>query len=41
MLDGTIRNLKAEQEKRESDIEQRRSVTAEHAAIAAGILRVS
>jgi superfamily II DNA or RNA helicase len=40
MLEGTIRNLTAEQQKRESEIEQLRSVTAEHAPIAAGILRV-
>jgi superfamily II DNA or RNA helicase len=41
MLEGTIRNLTAEQEKREAEIEQLRSVTAEHAPIATGILRVS
>jgi len=41
MLDGTIRNLTAEQQKREADIEQLRSVTAEHVPIATGILRVS
>jgi superfamily II DNA or RNA helicase len=41
MLEGTIRNLTAEQQKREADIEQLRSVTAEHVPVAAGILRVS
>jgi hypothetical protein len=41
MLEGTIRNLTAEQKKREAEIEQLRSVTAEHVPIAAGILRVS
>ena len=40
MLEGTIRNLSAEQQKREGEIEQLRSVTAEHAPIAAGIVRV-
>lgn len=41
MLEGTIRNLTVEQQKREAEIEQLRSVTAEHLPIAAGILRVS
>lgn len=41
MLEGTIRNLKAEQLKREGEIDALRSVTSEHAPIAAGILRVS
>ncbi len=41
MLEGTIRNLTAEQQKRESEIEHLRSVTAEHVPIATGILRVS
>jgi len=41
MLEGTIRNLTAEQQKREAEIEQLRSVTAEHVSIATGILRVS
>ncbi len=40
MLEGGIRNLKAEQESREAEIERLRSVTAEHAIIAAGILEV-
>jgi len=40
MLDGTIRNLRAEQQKREDEIEELRSVTAEHVPIATGILRV-
>jgi hypothetical protein len=40
MLDGTIRNLKAEQQKREGEIEELRAVTAEHVPIATGILRV-
>ncbi len=40
MLDGTIRNLRAEQQKREAEIEELRSVTAEHVPIATGILRV-
>jgi hypothetical protein len=41
MLEGTIRNLTAEQQKREAEIEQLQFVTAEHVLIAAGILRVS
>jgi superfamily II DNA or RNA helicase len=40
MVDGTIRNLAAEKEKREGEIEQLRFVTAEHVPIATGILRV-
>jgi superfamily II DNA or RNA helicase len=40
MLEGGIRNLKAEQESREAEIERLRSVTAEHAIIAAGVLQV-
>ncbi|MFB3924399.1 MAG: hypothetical protein ACE145_21975 [Terriglobia bacterium] len=40
MLEGGIRNLKAEQESREAEIERLRSVTAEHVIIAAGILEV-
>jgi len=40
MLEGGIRNLKAEQANREVEIEQLRSVTAEHALIAAGVLQV-
>ena len=41
MLEGTIRNLTAEQQKREIEIEQLRSVTAEHVPIATGVLSVS
>jgi hypothetical protein len=41
MLDGTIRNLKAEQQKREAEVEELRSVTAEHVPVATGILMVS
>lgn len=41
MLDGTIRNLKAEQQKREAEIDQLRTVTAEHVPVATGVLRVS
>lgn len=41
MLEGTIRNLTAEQQRREAEIEQLRSVTAEHVPIATGLLRVS
>jgi hypothetical protein len=41
MLEGTIRNLTAEQQKREVEIEQLRSVTAEHVPIATGFLSVS
>jgi hypothetical protein len=40
MLEGGIRNLKAERESRESGIERLRSLTAEHALTAAGILQV-
>jgi len=40
MLEGTIRNLTVEQQKREGEIDRLRSVTAEHAPTAAGILRV-
>jgi len=40
MLEGTIRNLEAEQHNRELEIEKLRTVTAEHAPIAAGIVRV-
>jgi SNF2 family DNA or RNA helicase len=40
MLEGTIRNLTAEQQARVAAIEQLREITAEHAPIAAGILRV-
>jgi hypothetical protein len=41
MLEGTIRNLAAEQRTREAEIEQLRSVTAEHVLVAAGILTTS
>jgi hypothetical protein len=41
MLEGTIRNLKAEQQRRETEIDDLRSVTAEHVLVATGILRVS
>lgn len=41
MLEGTIRNLTAEQRTRESEIEKLRSVTAEHVLVAAGILAIS
>jgi hypothetical protein len=41
MLEGTVRNLAAEQRTREAGIEQLRSVTAEHVLIAAGILTLS
>ena len=41
MLEGTIRNLTVEQQRREAEIERLRSVTAEHIPIAAGLLRVS
>jgi hypothetical protein len=41
MLEGTIRNLAAEQQKREAEIDQLRTVTAEHVPIAAGVLRIS
>ncbi len=41
MLEGTIRNLKAEQQKREELIEALRVVTAEYSPIASGILVVS
>ena len=41
MLEGTIRNLRAEQAKREAEIEHLRSVTAEQYPTAAGILRIS
>ncbi|MFN7992733.1 MAG: SNF2-related protein [Bryobacteraceae bacterium] len=41
MLEGTIRNLQAEQQNRELEIEKLRTVTAEHAPIAAGIVRIS
>jgi SNF2 family DNA or RNA helicase len=40
MLEGGIRNLKAEQQTRENQIEQLRSVTAEHRVTAAGMLHV-
>ena len=40
MLEGGIRNLMAEQESRESQINQLRSVTAEHSTTAAGFLNV-
>lgn len=40
MLEGGIRKLEAEQKSRETEIEQLRSVTAELAIIAAGILEV-
>lgn len=40
MLEGGVRNLTAEQERRETEIGQLRSVTAEHAIIAAGFLQV-
>jgi hypothetical protein len=39
MLEGGIRNLEAEQANREAAIEQLRSVTAEYALTAAGVLR--
>jgi superfamily II DNA or RNA helicase len=41
MLEGTVRNLTAELQNRESEIERLRSVTAEHAPVAAGFLRAS
>lgn len=40
MLEGGIRNLAAEQQSKESQIEKLRSVTAEHGAIAVGLLSV-
>jgi hypothetical protein len=40
MLEGGIRNLTVEQERREAEIGQLRAVTAEHAIIAAGFLQV-
>jgi hypothetical protein len=40
MLEGGIRNLTAEQQSKESQIEQLRSVTAEHSTLAVGILSV-
>jgi len=40
MLEGGIRNLAAEQGTREAEIEQLRSVTAEHVLTATGILQV-
>lgn len=41
MLEGTIRNLLAEQQRRVQEIEQLRSITAEHVVVGAGILRVN
>lgn len=40
MLEGGIRNLTAEQQSKESQIDQLRSVTAEHSTTAAGFLSV-